>query len=132
MQEANISYFYEKERYREEEILASIECLHEGNPFVGTLILTNKRLAFVRKGAPGFEVLVIKQSLITNISHHFDRGLDFILVVKLENFTQEFELRAIDITSKQAFVDQARDQLGPFNENIRIANGEGPPNHAYK
>lgn len=132
MQEANINYFYDKERYSEEEIVTSIECLHEGNPFVGTLVLTDKRLVFIRKGVPDFDVLVIKRNLIVNIDHRFDRGLDFILIVKLEKFSQEFELRAIDMASKQSFLDQAKEQLGPFCEGIPMADRDSSQNHAYK
>ena len=111
MKEVDLDYFCEKEIHRDEEIVMSIECLHEGNPFVGSLILTNQRLVFVRKGHPGFEVLSIKSSLIVNIEQRIDRGLDFILVVALEHFSQEFELRGIDMAGKRDFFDNVMTQF---------------------
>lgn len=111
MKDVDLDYFCEKEIHRNEIIAMSIECLHEGNPFVGSLILTNQRLVFVRKGNPGFEVLSIKSSLIANIEQRIDRGLDFILVVVLGHFTQEFELRGMDMAGKQAFFDKIRIQF---------------------
>jgi len=114
MKDADLNYFCDKEIRQDEEITMSIECLHEGNPFVGSLILTNQRLVFVRKGDPGFEVLSIRSSIITNIEQRIDRGLDFILVVALDNFTQEFELRGM--AGKRAFVDKAQIQFGLDDE----------------
>jgi hypothetical protein len=116
MKDADLNYFCDKEIRQDEEITMSIECLHEGNPFVGSLILTNQRLVFVRKGDPGFEVLSIRSSIITNIEQRIDRGLDFILVVALDNFTQEFELRGMDMAGKRAFVDKAQIQFGLDDE----------------
>lgn len=112
MKDVDLDYFCEKEIRPNEEITMSVECLHEGNPFVGSLILTNQRLVFVRKGNPGFEVLSIKSSLIANIEQRIDRGLDFILVVVLDNFTQEFEIRRMDMAGKQAFFDKIKIQFG--------------------
>ncbi|MEP2988461.1 MAG: hypothetical protein ABJN65_15730 [Parasphingorhabdus sp.] len=129
MQDANLDYFYQKEINNNEEISGTIECLHEGNPFVGTLILTDQRLAFIRKGTPGFEVLVIRSRLIANIDQRIDRGLDFILIVTLKNFSQEFELRGIDMAGKQAFVDQIKDQFELCGKSIPPTNRDRPTTH---
>ncbi len=129
MQEANLDYFYQKEVNPDEEVVGTIECLHEGNPFVGTLILTDQRLAFVRKGTPGFEVLVIRSSLIANVEQRIDRGLDFILIVTLKNFSQEFELRGIDMASKQAFVDQIKDQFELCGNSVLPISKDRPSTH---
>ena len=129
MEDANLEYFYEKEINRGEEVVASIECLHEGNPFVGTLILSDRRLAFVRGGTPGFEVLSIKACLIKNVHQRIDRGIDFILIVKLDKFSQEFELRGIDMASKQVFIDQLEDQFDLCGKNIQNTDSDRPSTH---
>lgn len=126
MQDVNLDYFHQKEVNPNEEVIATIECLHEGNPFVGTLILTDQRLAFIRKGTPGFELLSIKCSLIKNAAQRIDRGLDFILIIALEKFSQEFELRGIDMASKQAFVDQIKDQFNLCGNSIPPAGSDRP------
>lgn len=129
MQNANLDYFYLKEIHRNEEVLSSIECLHEGNPFVGTLILTDRRLAFVRKAKPGFEVLSIKRGLIIDIDQRIDRGIDFMLIVKLERFAQEFELRGIDMASKQTFVDQIQSQFELCGDSLPTTNHDHQSTH---
>ncbi len=129
MKNADLEYFYRKEINRNEQIVTSIECLHEGNPFVGTLILTNHRLAFVRKATPGFEVLSIKSSLIVSVDQRIDRGLDFILAIAMEKFAHAFELRGIDMARKQAFVDLTREQFCLFGDRVLPTSEDRPSTH---
>lgn len=129
MQDPNLDYFFEKEVNRSEEVITSIECLHEGNPFVGTLILTDNRLVFVRRSTPGFEILSIKSCLIKDIQQRIDCGIDLILIVKLDKFSQEFELRGIDMASKRAFIEQIEHQFDLCGESFPIADRNRPTNH---
>jgi len=128
MKDSDLDYFSQKEIHRNEEFITAIECLHEGNPFVGTLILTNYRLAFVRKATPGFEIFSIKSGLIVKVEQRIDRGLDFILVVSLDKFSQEFELRGMDMAGKQAFVDQTKQQFGLLNPGYLAPDNDQPSN----
>ena len=118
MNDINLEYFCQKHIDSDEEVVSSIECRHEGNPFIGTLILTDNRLAFVRKGEPGFENLSIKSSLITGLDQRIEQGIDFMLIVRLEKFSQEFELRGLDMARKQVFVDQIADQFNLRGNSI--------------
>lgn len=129
MQDANLDYFHQKEIKRSEDVIATIECLHEGNPFVGTLILTDQRLTFVRRTTPGFEVLSIKSGLIVTVEQRIDHGLDFVLIVKLERLAQEFELRGIDMASKQAFVEQIQYQFDLCGEKVPSTDVDRLPNN---
>lgn len=114
MNSDDLDYFCEKEIYRQEEIISAIDCVHEESALAGILILTDCRLAFVRKAVRGFEVLNIESSLILDVDQRIDRGLDFILRVVREEFVHEFELRGIDMASKQAFVDLIKEQVKLF------------------
>lgn len=128
MQDPNLDYFYEKEVNRSEAVIASIECLHEGNPFIGTLILTDHRLVFVRKMTPGFEILSIKSCLIRDIQQRIDAGIDLILIVKLDKFSQEFELRGIDMASKRVFIEKIEHQFDLCGDNFPTTDRNRPTN----
>ncbi len=107
----DLDYFCEKHLRRNENIITSIECLNQGNPFPGILILTDQQLAFIRKNSPGAQKECIKLQHISAMETRIANGMDFILVIKNEKFDHEFHIRAMDIAKKKEFVQLLQSHL---------------------
>lgn len=109
--QADIRHFEVNCQLRNERILASIECINEGNPFSGTLILTNFRLGFIRSRRVGKQSHFIRFRSIQRISTHVEDSFRSIFVVELPSTQQRFELKGPSFAMKRDFVELVQHHL---------------------
>ena len=96
MPEIDLNFFHERHRTRNEEIITSESCQMSGNPFTGSLILTNKRLVFVRKEQPGATIHHIRLSNIRSVDYRIENSVNFIMTVFLADYEEQFQILAMD------------------------------------
>ena len=107
----DLGYFDTNFRLSGEKVVGSIGCLNEGNPFPGTLILTNLRLLFLRSGRIGQQCRAIRLKSIRDASSHVEKSYHCILEVTLPAIQHRFELHGPDFSVKTAFVELLRARL---------------------
>ncbi|SIN60851.1 hypothetical protein SAMN02745824_0756 [Parasphingorhabdus marina DSM 22363] len=107
---SDLGYFDTNCRLSGEKVFGSIGCLNEGNPFPGSLILTNMRLLFLRSSRIGQQSRSIRLKSIRSVSSHLENSYHYILVVRLPAVEHRFELHGQDFATKNAFAQllQAR------------------------
>lgn len=116
-------YFETNCRLKGEKVVGTIGCLNEGNPFPGSLILTNMRLLFLRSSRIGQQSRSIRLKSIRAVSSHVENSCHYILVVGLPAVQHRFELHGLDFAVKRAFVEllQARLSLASDAANDQTA-----------
>lgn len=111
MPEIDINFFYERHRLRNEDIIAAEDCRISGNPFNGSLILTGKRLIFIRKEQPGATIHHIRLSNVQSIDYRIENSVNFIMLVLLPEYEEQFQILAMDNARQIEFLKLAQLQV---------------------
>ena len=111
MTDDNILFFCKNHRLSNEEIVASIDCFNQANPFSGSLILTNQRLVFIREVSPASEFVALRLSSIDTVDYEFRSGIDFFVIIKRAESDHDFLVKAMDNAKKTEFLELVQLQV---------------------
>jgi len=104
MSEVDINFFHEQHMLPNEHIIVTAECKISGNPFQGSLILTNKRLVFVRKEQPGAAFQSLRLKTVAAVEYRIENSIDFVMTIIKPKFEEEFQILAMDNARQTEFL----------------------------
>ena len=99
----DVNFFLDQHILPKERIISNVDCRVPGNPFDGSLILTNNRLIFIRKEQPGASFRSLRLSTVDLVDYRIESSVEFVLFIRKNDFEEEFQLMAMDNAKQTEF-----------------------------